>query len=145
MSQHNTAMIYVETFTMKNQDGRISAICGELHYPGTDSSCVSVLGTNDCTLAAVAETARLLESLKARGKNPMEIQVKVYTTNNQLIWGWKDFQDASPQKHKQQWKRLINISKCYQSVEIEGAGILSRTVKEKAKFLLLRRLKNNEK
>lgn len=144
MSQRNVAIIYIEVYALQNQKKTTRAICGELHYPGFDSSNVSIIGTNNYTLAAVAEASRLLEVLKGKVENPSEIHVVIHTTNNQFVWEWKDFKDETQKRNKQQWNRFKKVSELYADVSVKGPGFLSRAVKEKAKFLLLRRLKDND-
>lgn len=143
MSQRNVAIIYIEIYTIRNQKRKTGAICGELHYPGLDSSNVSIVGTNNYTLAVIAEAARLLEVLRTKVKKPLETHVIIHTTYNQFIWEYKDFKSEIQKRNKQQWNRFKKAAESYASVNVEEAGFLSRTVKEKAKFLLLRRQKGN--
>lgn len=144
MSQCRTAIIYIETYTIRNAHDKAGAICGELHYPGCNISNVSIIGTKDYMLAVIAEAARLLEVLQVKAENISETSVIVYTSCNQFVWEWKDVVHETPKRNKQQWHRFIMASSKCKNVEIKGPGYLSRTVREKAKFLLLRRRGNGK-
>lgn len=133
--------IYVETYSHKFNGKTISSICGEAHK---DRSMIcsesAMLGIRNTTLATIAEIARLLEEVKRECQDPKQTDVSIYTTNDAVVWGWDCILSQLPKTNQRQWKRLQQAIRGFRSVSIKGSGILSRSVRDKAKLYLTKRV-----
>lgn len=138
------AIFYVEVFHRKVGKIQRSCISSELHLERSVvcSSC-ALLGTKySDSKAIIAEIARLLEVLTSKRPDSSDIDVVCHTSCDDVLWDWNHIISQSPRKNNSQWTRLKNDIEAVSSFEIQGAGILSRSIRDKARLYMNERVES---
>lgn len=132
------ATFYVEVFRRRVGKTQLCCISSELHLERTVVCSSSAMLGASCSdsKAIIAEIARLLEVLDSKRPDSSDIDVVCHTTCDNVLWDWHYVISQSPRKNKSQWARLKKAAESVSSFDIQGAGILSRSIRDKARLFM---------
>lgn len=132
--------IYVEVYCRRCGKKTLRCVSSEVHLEKKVlRSSQKIVESESNADTVVSEVSCILEQLCAEQKEYQTFDVTCYTSCDDMLWAWKGFEVPSL-RGKDCWSTLEETSSSMSSFCVRGAGLLSRTILDRARICLNERI-----